>query len=545
MSEIRFSRLVQHLWEQNLMDNELEKDSLRLSFLTVAEDLALREILLHEAACRGLHQEHAASVQLSGAVRRQLEQRAVAELSKLTAKETISYFSDEVSEELEARRDEFRLPPVATWRHVYVRYASHPTNVEARKIVEKVQDAIAKGQDFGIIVVEFSDEPDASTDQFFGPMEYRDKVHPAMAQALDSLESGEVSELIETDFGFFILKLVERDDDRLWGDEEKRRLRVTLDLREEQRKEKLESELVRLRSEYPPVSGNKQNYTTNTLYLRVDAEEIMVGEVQALMASYDVGFAELALRDPWNEMIYKPLERQFLLLTGLAHSESLAEGEYSQIRKNIREELIAKQMLDLLVLELIKEPSVKQLTAEYRKRAEEFRGILVDVDIIQIPDIIMAGLTASRNNYRAKLLANTLASRWEDVGGSAEAFSAQAFEVVEGIEIASFRGYPRHRLMDKFPDSVAQLEPNSFSVLKFPMSWAIIRTGEIREGLASYESVVGDLRAENIAQQRRLAMTKVREALIAKYNLELLIDKDRFYWDDKENNLGLLPAVKR
>jgi parvulin-like peptidyl-prolyl isomerase len=84
------------------------------------------------------------------------------------------------------------------------------TKDEARKKAQDLLDRIRKGEDFAKLATENSDDP-GSKDKggeydFFG----RGKMVPEFDKAAFALRPGEVSDLVETQFGFHIIKLEER-----------------------------------------------------------------------------------------------------------------------------------------------------------------------------------------------------------------------------------------------------------------------------------------------------------------------------------------------
>jgi parvulin-like peptidyl-prolyl isomerase len=84
------------------------------------------------------------------------------------------------------------------------------TKDEARKKAQELLDRIRKGEDFAKLAKENSDDP-GSKDKggeydFFG----RGKMVPEFDKAAFALKPGEVSDLVETQFGYHIIKLEEK-----------------------------------------------------------------------------------------------------------------------------------------------------------------------------------------------------------------------------------------------------------------------------------------------------------------------------------------------
>jgi len=85
----------------------------------------------------------------------------------------------------------------------------HRTREEAKKRAEEALDRIKKGADFDEMVAIYSDEPGAAERKgYLGEFEKKDMVH-SFAEAAFSLEIGQVSDVVETPFGFHIIKRTE------------------------------------------------------------------------------------------------------------------------------------------------------------------------------------------------------------------------------------------------------------------------------------------------------------------------------------------------
>lgn len=80
------------------------------------------------------------------------------------------------------------------------------TKDDARKLAESLAQRAKKGEDFGALAVQFSDDPSAKARQgSLGSFDRRSMVKP-FADAAFELKPGEVSGVVETDFGFHVIK---------------------------------------------------------------------------------------------------------------------------------------------------------------------------------------------------------------------------------------------------------------------------------------------------------------------------------------------------
>ncbi|HVH42190.1 MAG TPA: peptidylprolyl isomerase [Labilithrix sp.] len=110
----------------------------------------------------------------------------------------------------ERRADE---PAKITAKHILVKYAGSKrapasvtrTREEACLRAQEARAKLEEGTPFGEVVAAYSEEPGAATREgSLGSIE-RTSVVPAFADAAFELKAGEVSHVVETDFGFHVI----------------------------------------------------------------------------------------------------------------------------------------------------------------------------------------------------------------------------------------------------------------------------------------------------------------------------------------------------
>ena len=79
------------------------------------------------------------------------------------------------------------------------------TKEEARVFAEELLQRVKDGADFQELAKEFSDGPSSVNGGVLSPFG-RGKMMPAFEEAAFALDKGEVSGIVETDFGFHIIK---------------------------------------------------------------------------------------------------------------------------------------------------------------------------------------------------------------------------------------------------------------------------------------------------------------------------------------------------
>ena len=107
-------------------------------------------------------------------------------------------------------------PTEVTARHILIMYegsARAPESVtrtkeEARERAEQVLQMVNEGGDFADLAQEYSDGPTKVRGGLLSPFG-RGVMSQAFEDAAFSLKKGEVSEIVETEFGFHIIKRVE------------------------------------------------------------------------------------------------------------------------------------------------------------------------------------------------------------------------------------------------------------------------------------------------------------------------------------------------
>jgi len=156
------------------------------------------------------------------------EYRKQITLDKLVNKEITSKISvseGEIKAFYDKNKDSFNLPEGFRIAHILIDPVPTPeinntqkndakTPEEARQKAAKVLKDIQTGQDFTAEARAYSEDPSTAPlggDMNFQPIENIANIDPNLAAAVKKLKVGETSSIIETRFGFHIVKLLERD----------------------------------------------------------------------------------------------------------------------------------------------------------------------------------------------------------------------------------------------------------------------------------------------------------------------------------------------
>jgi peptidyl-prolyl cis-trans isomerase C len=124
----------------------------------------------------------------------------------------ITVTTDEMAAFYDANPQMFERPDVVRARHILIRVQPDSTPAEkneARARAEAARQRVIDGEDFATVAREVSEGTEASNGGDMGFFA-RGEMMPALTDAVFALEVGQISDIIETQFGFHILKVEEK-----------------------------------------------------------------------------------------------------------------------------------------------------------------------------------------------------------------------------------------------------------------------------------------------------------------------------------------------
>jgi peptidyl-prolyl cis-trans isomerase C len=127
----------------------------------------------------------------------------------------ISIPESELKQYYDSHQEEFKTPEMVRARHILVRVAQGASEEDKKKALEKAKDIVKKiqgGEEFEKLAVEFSDDQGTKSkggDLGFFP---RGRMVKTFEDAVFALKPGEVSDPIETQFGYHIIKVEEQKE---------------------------------------------------------------------------------------------------------------------------------------------------------------------------------------------------------------------------------------------------------------------------------------------------------------------------------------------
>lgn len=118
----------------------------------------------------------------------------------------------EIRKFYQENQEKMTVPPGADVRHIIVRSAASDPEEKREQARAKIAEALQKvkaGTDFDQVAKDFSEDASAAQGGSLGTVQ-RGQTPPAFEQAAFSLPIGEVSGIVETPFGFHLLKVTGR-----------------------------------------------------------------------------------------------------------------------------------------------------------------------------------------------------------------------------------------------------------------------------------------------------------------------------------------------
>ncbi|MDT8450993.1 MAG: SurA N-terminal domain-containing protein [Wenzhouxiangellaceae bacterium] len=154
------------------------------------------------------------------------------ELDTSDMAESLEIDEEELRERYEATKGRFMTAERRRASHILITSGDERSEEEAQALAESLKERIDQGEAFDALAEEYSDDPgSAAQGGDLGWIE-PDVMMPAFEEALYALEAGEVSEPVQTEFGWHLIKLTEIDEPRGQTFEEARD-EIAAEIREE------------------------------------------------------------------------------------------------------------------------------------------------------------------------------------------------------------------------------------------------------------------------------------------------------------------------
>jgi peptidyl-prolyl cis-trans isomerase C len=165
---------------------------------------------------------------------------AIRELIDKEVTEKVKISDDESKQYYDTHPEFFKQPEQVNASHILIKVnenASEAQKAEARKKIQEVQQKLQKGEDFETLAKTYSEGPSAPKGGNLGYFRRGQMVKP-FEDAAFKLKPGETSDIVETRFGYHLIKVVDKQPEKTLAYAEiKDRLNELL------KKQKLETEV--------------------------------------------------------------------------------------------------------------------------------------------------------------------------------------------------------------------------------------------------------------------------------------------------------------
>jgi peptidyl-prolyl cis-trans isomerase C len=134
---------------------------------------------------------------------------------KFVEKATVS--GAEADKFYKENKERFKQPEAVLASHIFVPFpaaADEAARKAARQEIAAIHKQLKEGRDFAVLALEFYKEVPAPAPGYLGYV-YRGQVEPAFEQAAFALKPGEVSDIVETQSGYHLIKIWEKKPEEL------------------------------------------------------------------------------------------------------------------------------------------------------------------------------------------------------------------------------------------------------------------------------------------------------------------------------------------
>ena len=210
MSEIK-QALVNRLIQQELLYQESRRSGITVEASAVEEQLTkMRERFSSDAEFK----QALAKMEIDLArLRTQIERRlAVQELLDKEILQKVAVTGDESKRFYDENPNYFKQPDQVRARHILIKVDPEADKAElqkARQKIEGIEKRLQAGEDFAELAGELSEGPSAAKGGDLGFFDRRQMVKP-FADAAFALKPGEISPIVQTRFGYHLIKVEDR-----------------------------------------------------------------------------------------------------------------------------------------------------------------------------------------------------------------------------------------------------------------------------------------------------------------------------------------------
>jgi peptidyl-prolyl cis-trans isomerase D len=206
------TRGVKVLPEEVLAYFHYTQDKVNLAYLQIEPEEFIDQVKVDEEALKDYFQEHREEYRLEA--KRNV---VFVRFSPQDYLQEVDPSEAEVEDYYRLNPDNYREPPKVRARHILFRLPEKPSPAKTQVVREKALEVLAlarKGDDFAILAEKYSEGPTAPKGGDLGYFTRTDMVEP-FSDAAFSMKKGEISDLVQTRFGFHIIKVEDIQEDSI------------------------------------------------------------------------------------------------------------------------------------------------------------------------------------------------------------------------------------------------------------------------------------------------------------------------------------------
>jgi len=207
--------MLENLISFELLYQESKKQGIKVEEATVVEKLrGVKERFPSEDAFKDmLRNSNLSEADMISQLRRGM---AVEQFVDKEFVQKVAVSDKEMKDYYDTHQDRFKQPEQVHASHILIKVdpeADASRQAEARKEIEKIQKKVKKGEDFAALAKEHSQCPSNTKGGDLGYFGRGQMVKP-FEKAAFALEPGQVSDIIETRFGYHLIKVMDKKPER-------------------------------------------------------------------------------------------------------------------------------------------------------------------------------------------------------------------------------------------------------------------------------------------------------------------------------------------
>ena len=205
------NRILENLIETEILYQQSQKEGIKVGDQAINEQIeTIKKRFPDEAAYnKALEGMEVSEKEIRGQIQRGL---AINQLLDTNIRKKITVTEEESNKFYNDNPNFFKQPEQVKASHILIKVApdaEESKKIQARKKMETIQKKVRQGEDFGLLAKANSEGPTAQREGDLGYFSQGQMVKP-FGDAAFALKVGEVSEIVETQFGYHLIKVTDK-----------------------------------------------------------------------------------------------------------------------------------------------------------------------------------------------------------------------------------------------------------------------------------------------------------------------------------------------